>query len=97
MAKKEKKGKINLPNKLTILRMYLVPVFIILMLVVDYAGIEWMRYVACFVFVFAALTDFADGYLSRKNNQVTTFGKVMDPLADKLLVSSDIFQLYLQQ
>lgn len=93
MAKKEEKGKINLPNKLTILRMCLVPVFILLMVIGEYAKLPWMRFVSCFVFVFAAVTDFLDGYLSRKNNEVTTFGKVMDPLADKLLVSSGFIML----
>ena len=93
MAKKEEKGKINLPNKLTILRMVLVPVFITLMAIGEYGNMPKMRFVSCFVFVFAALTDFLDGYLSRKNNQVTTFGKVMDPLADKLLVSSGFIML----
>lgn len=93
MSNKSEKAKINLPNKLTILRMILVPVFIILMAVAQYFKMPNMRFVACFVFVFAAVTDFIDGYLSRKNNQVTTFGKVMDPLADKLLVSSGFIML----
>ncbi|MEG2275515.1 MAG: CDP-diacylglycerol--glycerol-3-phosphate 3-phosphatidyltransferase [Clostridia bacterium] len=102
---KKEKVKINLPNKLTILRMILVPVFVLLMALDAYlpgAGLTigkiavtlpWLKYVTCLVFVFAALTDFVDGYLSRKNNEVTTFGKIMDPLADKLLVSAGFIML----
>lgn len=72
----------NLPNKLTILRVILVPVFVILML----APLSWGRWAALAVFIIASLTDTADGYIARKYNLVTDFGKFMDPLADKLLV-----------
>lgn len=75
----------NTPNKLTVLRMILVPVFVLFVLV------DAIPYGFCFaliVFVAAALTDTLDGHLARKNNQVTTFGKFLDPLADKLLVLS---------
>lgn len=71
----------NLPNKLTTMRMALVPVFIVLYLM-DY------HYIAAAVFIAASLTDFLDGHLARKHNLVTNFGKIMDPLADKLLVTS---------
>ncbi len=71
----------NLPNKLTTLRMLLVPVFIILYLM-------GMNIPALVVFIAASLTDYFDGYLARKNNLVTNYGKIMDPLADKLLVTS---------
>ena len=71
----------NLPNMLTIFRMVLVPVFIVLMLLN-------MPLAALIVFAVASITDKLDGYLARKNNQVTVFGKFMDPLADKLLVMS---------
>ena len=71
----------NLPNKLTTMRMALVPVFIVLYLM-DY------HYTAAAVFIAASLTDFLDGHLARKHNLVTNFGKIMDPLADKLLVTS---------
>ena len=73
----------NLPNKLTILRTILVPVFIVMYLT---SWIDGNQYYAAGIFVIASLTDFFDGYLARKYNQVTTFGKFMDPLADKLLV-----------
>ena len=69
-------------NKLTILRMALIPVF----LGVLYAGFPGSRYVALSVFIAASLTDFLDGYIARHYNQITNFGKFMDPLADKVLV-----------
>ena len=69
-------------NKLTLLRMALIPVF----LGVLYAGFPGSRYVALGVFVVASLTDTLDGYIARHYNQITNFGKFMDPLADKLLV-----------
>ena len=69
-------------NKLTILRMVLIPVF----LGVLYADFPASRYVALIVFAAASLTDFADGYIARHYNQITDFGKFMDPLADKVLV-----------
>lgn len=75
----------NLPNKITLFRVFLIPVFLILLLVPQ---IPNGRIFAAAVFIFAALTDLLDGYLARKNNLVTNFGKFMDPIADKLLVSS---------
>lgn len=71
----------NLPNKLTTLRILLVPVFIILYLM-NY------RIAALVVFVAASFTDYLDGHFARRNNLVTDYGKIMDPLADKLLVTS---------
>lgn len=75
----------NLPNKITIVRALLIPVFLVLMLV---EGIPYGQYLAAAVFVIASLTDALDGYIARKYNLVTNFGKFMDPLADKLLVCS---------
>lgn len=75
--------KINLPNLLTILRVIAVPIFIVF---ASYNVIPGSNYVALIIFVLASLTDWFDGYLARKNGQVTNFGKIMDPLADKLLV-----------
>ncbi|MDO5344587.1 MAG: CDP-diacylglycerol--glycerol-3-phosphate 3-phosphatidyltransferase [Lachnospiraceae bacterium] len=74
----------NVPNFLTLLRVFMVPVFVVFMLA-DILG-EADRYVAGALFIAASLTDTLDGYLARKNNQITVFGKFMDPLADKLLV-----------
>ncbi len=76
----------NLPNKLTVLRVILIPFFIMFMLT-DLAG-DASKYIALALFCVASLTDFFDGYLARKHNLVTNFGKFMDPLADKLLVCS---------
>ena len=71
-------------NKLTIMRIALIPVFLVV-LYLDFAGARWW---ALGIFVVACLTDFADGYIARHYNQITNFGKFMDPLADKLLVVS---------
>ena len=69
-------------NKLTLLRMALIPVF----LGVLYAGFPGSRCVALAIFIIASLTDLLDGYIARHYNQITNFGKFMDPLADKVLV-----------
>lgn len=81
----------NLPNKLTIFRIILVP----LMVIIPYLGIEGTFnqipitfLIMDVIFIIASITDKLDGYLARKNNQVTTFGKFLDPLADKILVLS---------
>ncbi len=71
----------NLPNKLTLLRIIAIPVFIVV-LMMDHG------YIATVIFIAAALTDMLDGKIARKYNLVTNFGKLMDPLADKLLVMS---------
>ena len=76
----------NLPNKLTVLRVLMVPFFVVFMLY-PLAG-DASKYVALALFCVASFTDFLDGYLARKYNLVTNFGKFMDPLADKLLVCS---------
>jgi CDP-diacylglycerol--glycerol-3-phosphate 3-phosphatidyltransferase len=77
----------NLPNKLTVLRVCLIPVFLILY---PYAliGGSISRYLALAVFIIASLTDALDGYIARSRNLITNFGKLMDPLADKLLVTA---------
>lgn len=75
----------NLPNKLTIFRIVLVPFFVMFLLI---SGIPYSCLWALIVFILASITDFLDGYLARKNNMVTDFGKFADPLADKILVIS---------
>ena len=75
----------NLPNKLTILRALMVPVYVFFMLFPAENELLF-RWIACAVFCIASFTDFLDGYIARKRNLVTNFGKFMDPLADKLLV-----------
>lgn len=76
----------NLPNKLTVLRVIMVPFFVFFMLA-DVGGAANM-WIALVIFVVASLTDMLDGKIARKYNLVTNFGKFMDPLADKLLVCS---------
>ncbi len=75
----------NLPNKITCFRVVLIPIFLFFLLTDLVPG---SNYIAAVIFVIASLSDLLDGYLARKNNLVTNFGKFMDPLADKLLVCS---------
>ena len=82
----------NLPNKLTILRVIMIP-FFVLTLLYDGGENQTLRYVAAAIFIIASLTDMLDGKIARKYNLVTNFGKFMDPLADKLLVCSALICL----
>ena len=81
----------NLPNKLTMFRVILIPFFVFFMLT-DYAGAA-SNWIALGIFIVASLTDLLDGKIARKYNLVTNFGKFMDPLADKLLVCSALICL----
>ena len=76
----------NTANKLTLSRVIMIPLF----LVVLYLGFPNSQYVALAIFILASITDFVDGYIARHCNQVTDFGKFMDPLADKCLVTAAI-------
>ena len=76
----------NLPNKLTVLRMILILPFVVTMLLTN--TWEAGKWISLIIFIGASMTDWLDGYLARKHNLVTNFGKFMDPLADKLLVSA---------
>lgn len=78
--------KMNLPNKLTVLRVLLVPVFILVLLLSNNSDVKFFRILPLIIFVAAAITDTLDGYIARKHKLITDFGKFMDPLADKLLV-----------
>ena len=100
--------KMNLPNKLTTLRMLAVLVVIAIAMIpwngisntgdsymqnwmyacIANKDIVWVRITLCVLFIVASLTDMLDGKIARKNNLVTTYGKFMDPIADKLLVNS---------
>lgn len=73
-----------LPNQLTILRIILTPVFLVLFL----SGVPWLIQLSYVVFIIAAITDWYDGWLARKFNYITEWGKFMDPLADKILTST---------
>lgn len=74
----------NLPNKLTVIRIILTPFFLAAMLI----EFPYHYLVSTFVFVIASLTDMLDGKIARKRNLITTFGKLCDPLADKMLTTS---------
>lgn len=80
----------NLPNKLTIFRVILIPFFVLFLLVDITAYDKW---IALAIFIIASFTDFLDGHIARKYHLVTNFGKFMDPLADKLLVCSALICL----
>lgn len=80
----------NLANKLTMLRIFLVPLFLVFIAI---KGIPYGTFIATFIFIIASLTDQLDGYIARSRNQITTFGKFMDPLADKLLVTAALISL----
>ena len=79
----------NLANKITRLRIILVPVFLFFILV----NVPYGSYIATAVFIISALTHTLDGYIARSRNQITKFGKFMDPLADKLLVTAALVAL----
>ena len=81
----------NLPNKLTMLRVALIPFFVFFLLAPAFA--DNGNYIAAVIFILASLTDLFDGKIARKYNLVTNFGKFMDPLADKLLVCSALICL----
>ena len=86
----------NLPNKLTIFRMILVPIMVIIPFLgikTEVLGIPLTYIIIDLIFIIASITDKLDGYLARKNNQVTTFGKFLDPLADKILVLAAMIML----
>ncbi|MFA9465744.1 MAG: CDP-diacylglycerol--glycerol-3-phosphate 3-phosphatidyltransferase [Velocimicrobium sp.] len=75
----------NVPNKLTLARVCMIPFFLFFLL---NTSVPYGKYIAVVIFILASLTDTLDGYIARKYNLITNFGKFMDPLADKLLVSS---------
>ena len=74
----------NTANKLTMLRVIMIPAFMLVL----YLGFHGANYVALVIFAVASATDYLDGYIARHHNQVTDFGKFMDPLADKCLVTA---------
>jgi CDP-diacylglycerol--glycerol-3-phosphate 3-phosphatidyltransferase len=80
---------LNLPNALTLIRIMLVPVVVVALTVESPGGSA----IAAIVFAIAALTDGLDGYIARSRQSVTTFGKVMDPVADKLMIAAALISL----
>lgn len=95
----------NIANKLTLLRIFMIPIFLIFLLpnkipflanLIDNSGagmVSLFSWIALAIFVLASVTDFFDGYIARKYNMISNFGKFMDPLADKLLVCSALIGL----
>lgn len=79
----------NLPNKITMIRIFLVPIFIIVLLL----PFSWSNIVGLIIFLIASITDSLDGHIARSRNMVTNFGKFLDPLADKVLVSAALLAL----
>lgn len=80
----------NTANKLTVVRIILIP-FLVLFMLTDFT--DYNRLIALIIFIIASLTDQLDGHIARKYNMITSFGKFMDPIADKLLVSSALICL----
>ena len=90
----------NLANKLTVLRMILVPIFVVIgylgtlgVITGEWIGIPVAYILMNLIFIIASITDKLDGYIARSRNQVTTFGKFLDPLADKILVLTALVML----
>ena len=86
----------NLPNKLTVMRIILVFVILIISFLDipgEVVGISLKYLIIDIIFIIASITDHYDGYLARKNNQITTFGKFLDPIADKILVVTTMLLL----
>ena len=91
----------NLPNKLTLLRLLLIPFFLVLLAFrFDWGTVEWLgssigipELIASIIFIVASITDWLDGYIARRDNLVTNFGKFADPMADKILVASALIML----
>ncbi len=83
----------NLPNKLSLLRIFSIPLIVLLLAL----SASWCRWAALVVFMLACFTDFLDGHIARKQNIITDFGKFIDPVADKLLVLSTMIMLVSRQ
>jgi len=87
---------INLPNSLTVARIFLVPLLVVVLLTgvasPSILGVP-MEFIAAGIFGLASLTDWLDGYLARRRRQITTLGQLMDPLADKLLITAALVSL----
>lgn len=99
----------NLPNKLSVIRITLVPIIVLVVIfpytmfdisipvyTFDYVSLSLVNIVVLLLFVFASFTDFLDGYLARKHNLITTFGKFIDPIADKMLTTT-MFVIFASQ
>ncbi|MGH9400005.1 MAG: CDP-diacylglycerol--glycerol-3-phosphate 3-phosphatidyltransferase, partial [Thermoanaerobaculia bacterium] len=90
--------KLNLPNALSLLRIFLVPFLVVVLLTPpsswpDTFGGRWRDIVGLVIFLVATATDFLDGYLARRRGQITKLGTLLDPIADKLLISAAFISL----
>ncbi len=95
------KKNLNIPNLLAFIRLLLAPLMYVLLVNQDaaiFAGIHhsWLNYFAAFIFVLASATDFFDGYIARTFDQITVMGKILDPLADKMLTLAGFLGLMMQ-
>ena len=79
----------NIPNKITLVRIFLMPLFILFSLLT----FPYSKFIALFIFIVAAVSDCLDGYIARKYNLVTDSGKFLDPIADKLLATTGLVML----
>ncbi|MCM1130716.1 MAG: CDP-diacylglycerol--glycerol-3-phosphate 3-phosphatidyltransferase [Roseburia sp.] len=91
----------NLPNKLTMGRIIAIPIMVVIAYIpylqnVFFLDVSYANFINFIIFALASFTDFLDGYIARKNNLVTTFGKFADPLADKILVMVTFLLLFMQ-
>lgn len=84
---------LNLANMLTMARIFAVPVLVLLLSLEHSYHTEFLAYLSSGLFILASLTDMADGYIARRQNLITNLGKFLDPLADKLLISSVLIML----
>lgn len=83
----------NLPNKLSLFRVVIIPVFVVVYYLIGWTNNTVFAYMLAPLFIVASITDFLDGYIARKQNLVTVFGKFIDPLADKLIVMAALIVL----
>jgi len=81
--------RLNLPNRITLCRIFLVPVMLVFLISPSTSG----SFIAALIFAAAAFTDWLDGHLARANHQITTLGKLLDPIADKLLITATLIPL----
>tara|TARA_Y100000310_G_scaffold345041_1_gene461344 strand:- start:1017 stop:2075 length:1059 start_codon:yes stop_codon:yes gene_type:complete len=82
-------GIFSKPNQITFIRILLIPIFVMFLL----SELPYKNYIAAFIFIMLSLSDALDGYIARKHNQITKIGKIIDPIADKLLISAALIFL----
>jgi len=83
------KGLFSKPNQITFIRILLIPVFVMFLLM----DLPYKNYIAAFIFIILSLSDALDGYIARKTRQITGIGKILDPIADKLLIAAALIFL----